>query len=108
MRPLKLSFWDRRRREVVFFSGSGHVLLALPFEAKVSELKSYLLQQTGGVDAEVAEGASEDLSAASCRVTCDGKVLQDDESLEASGISPCAEIQLQVRHQRARAELLLT
>jgi len=86
-----------RRREVTFYTDGGEVSFALPFEAKVSELKRQILLQTGRADEQVLDKTFEDLRAAFF-LTCHGKALQDDESLETAGIRTGEEIRLQVGH----------
>ena len=97
VRAIIARFGGRPQRPLCFHTKSGEVSLVLPLDAKVSDLKHRLNQHTtSGDDTNFTDGTSEDLCAAFI-LMCNGKPLQDHESLAASGIRPGAEIQVQVR-----------
>ena len=56
-----------------------------------------MLQPAGSANANVPDGASAD-QCAEFFLACDGKPLQDNDSLGSSGIRPGAKIQLEVGH----------
>jgi len=82
---------------MVFRTGSGEVPVTLPCDTKVSELKKRMLQAAGIANANVPDGASAD-QCAEFFLACDGKPLEDNDSLGSSGIRPGAKIQLEVGH----------
>ena len=101
-----------RQREpvfsMVFSTASGEVPVTLPCDTQVSDLKKRMLQAAGIANANVPDGASAD-QCAEFFLACDGKPLEDNDSLQASGICTGATIQLQVGYltvkRRARARL---